>query len=107
MSALALATHFASGRLKKYAYPIVAADKARRTNPYKHSIRYRARQKISIYGQTLASYVTLKNRAALQEMREHRQRLLHESRMHKGSWVSVENLSFVLQQDISVIDTAL
>ena len=55
----------------------------------------------------VASYVTLKNRAALQEMREHRQRLLHESRMHKGSWVSVENLSFVLQQDISVIDTAL
>jgi hypothetical protein len=55
----------------------------------------------------VAGYVTLKNRTALQEMREHRQRLLHESRMHRGSWVSVENLSSVLQQDISVIDAAL
>src|SRR5258708_4696145 len=55
MSTLAAATRFASGRLKKSAHPIVAADKARRTNPCKHSIRYRARQKISVYGQTLAS----------------------------------------------------
>src|SRR6266853_1817717 len=56
MSTLAAATRFASGRLKKSAHPIVAADKARRTNPCKHSIRYRARQKISVYGQTLASF---------------------------------------------------
>ena len=55
----------------------------------------------------VAGYVTLKNREALREMREHRQRLLHESRMHTGSWVSVENLSSVLQQDINVIDAAL
>ena len=55
----------------------------------------------------VAGYVTLKNRVALQEMREHRQRLLHESRLHRGSWVSVEKLSFVLQQDISVIDAGL
>ena len=55
----------------------------------------------------VAGYVTLKNREALREMREHRQRLLHESRMHAGSWVSVDNLSSVLQQDISVIDAAL
>jgi hypothetical protein len=55
----------------------------------------------------VAGYVTLKNREALREMREHRQRLLHESRMHAGSWVSVESLSFVLQQDITVIDAAL
>src|SRR6266702_2065694 len=55
MSTLAEATRPASARLKKSAHPIVAADKPRRTNPCKHSIRYRARQKISVYGQTLAS----------------------------------------------------
>jgi hypothetical protein len=55
----------------------------------------------------VAGYVTLKNREALREMREHRQRLLHESRMHTGSWVSVESLSTVLQQDLNVIDAAL
>jgi len=55
----------------------------------------------------VAGYVTLKNREALREMREHRQRLLHESRMHTGSWVSVESLSSVLQQDLNVIDAAL
>jgi hypothetical protein len=55
----------------------------------------------------VAGYVSLKNREALREMREHRQRLLHQSRMHTGSWVSVESLSSVLQQDINVIDAAL
>lgn len=55
----------------------------------------------------VAGYVTLKNREALREMREHRQRLLHESRMHTGSWVSVESLTSVLQQDITAIDAAL
>jgi hypothetical protein len=57
--------------------------------------------------QIVGGYVTLKNREALRKMREHRQRLLHESRMHTGSWVSVESLSSVLQQDLNVIDAAL
>ena len=55
----------------------------------------------------VAGYVTLKNRTALQELREHRQRLLHETRMHGGSWVNIQNLGAVLQQDIGVIDAAL
>ena len=55
----------------------------------------------------VAGYVTLKNREALREIREHRQRLLHEARMHTGSWVSTESLSSVLQQDISIVDAAL
>ena len=55
----------------------------------------------------VAGYVTLKNRHALQEIRDHRQRLLHESRMHSGSWVSVESLNSVLQEDISIVDAAL
>lgn len=55
----------------------------------------------------VAGYVTLKNRQALQEIREHRQRLLHESRMHAGSWVSVKNLNSVLQQELDVVEAAL
>jgi hypothetical protein len=55
----------------------------------------------------VAGYVTLKNREALQEIRDHRQRLLHNSRMHSGSWVSVESLNSVLQEDISIVDAAL
>jgi len=55
----------------------------------------------------VAGYVTLKNRQALQEIREHRQRLLHESRMHTGTWVSVASLSSVLQEEINIVDAAL
>ena len=55
----------------------------------------------------VAGYVTLRNREALQEIRDHRQRLLHNSRMHSGSWVSVESLNSVLQEDIRIVDTAL
>jgi hypothetical protein len=57
--------------------------------------------------QIVANYVTLKNRQALQEIRDHRQRLLHDSRMHSGSWVSVEGLNSVLQDEISIVDAAL
>jgi hypothetical protein len=55
----------------------------------------------------VAGYVTLKNRQALQEIREHRQRLLHESRMHTGTWVSVASLTAALQEEINIVDAAL
>lgn len=55
----------------------------------------------------VAGYVTLKNRQALEEIRDHRQRLLHNSRMHAGSWVSVERLTSDLQEEISVVEAAL
>jgi hypothetical protein len=55
----------------------------------------------------VAGYVTLKNRQALQEIREHRQRLLHESRMHTGTWVSVASLTSALQEEINIVDAAL
>ena len=55
----------------------------------------------------VAGYVTLKNRQALQEIRDHRRRLLHESRMHAGSWVSVESLTSALQEEINIVDAAL
>ena len=55
----------------------------------------------------VAGYVTLKNRQALQDIRDHRQRLLHQSRMHAGSWVSTESLTSLLQEEISIVDAAL
>ena len=55
----------------------------------------------------VAGYVTLKNRQALEEIRAHRQRLLQNSRMHAGSWVSVESLTSALQEEISIVDAAL
>ena len=55
----------------------------------------------------VAGYVTLKNRQALEEIREHRRRLLHESRMHTGTWVSVKSLTSALQEEINIVDAAL
>jgi hypothetical protein len=55
----------------------------------------------------VAGYVTLKNRQALEEIRDHRRRLLHNSRMHAGSWVSVERLTSDLQEEISIVEAAL
>jgi hypothetical protein len=55
----------------------------------------------------VAGYVTLKNRQALEEIRAHRQRLLQNSRMHSGSWVSVDSLTSSLQEEISIVDAAL
>lgn len=55
----------------------------------------------------VAGYVTLKNRQALEEIRSHRQRLLHESRMHTGSWVSMESLTSALREELDIVDAAL
>ena len=55
----------------------------------------------------VAGYVTLKNRQALEEIRNHRRRLLHESRMHAGTWVSMESLPSALQEEIGIVDAAL
>jgi hypothetical protein len=55
----------------------------------------------------VAGYVTLKNRQALEEIREHRQRLVHDSRMHTETWVSVDSLTSALQEEISIVDAAL
>jgi hypothetical protein len=42
-----------------------------------------------------------------EEIREHRRRLLHESRMHTGTWVSVKSLTSALQEEINIVDVAL
>ena len=55
----------------------------------------------------VAGYVTLKNRQALEEIRAHRQRLLQNSRMQGGSWVSVKSLTSALEEEISIVDAAL
>ena len=55
----------------------------------------------------VAGYMTLKNRQALQDIRDHRQRLLNESRMHSPSWVSMDNMRATLQADLSIVDAAL
>lgn len=55
----------------------------------------------------VAGYMTLKNRRALEEIRDHRQRLLHQSRMHSVSWVSMDNMRALLQADLRVVNAAL
>jgi hypothetical protein len=55
----------------------------------------------------VAGYASLKNRQALEEIREHRQRLLHDARKHAGSWVSVKSLTSLLQEEINIVDAAI
>jgi hypothetical protein len=55
----------------------------------------------------VAGYVSLKNKQALEEIRDDRQRLLHEARMRAGSWVSVKSLTSVLQEEIDIVDAAI
>jgi hypothetical protein len=55
----------------------------------------------------VAGYMTLKNRRALQDIRDHRQRLLNESRMHSPSSVSMDNMRSTLQAELSIVDAAL
>lgn len=56
----------------------------------------------------VAAYSTLKNRVALEEIRNHRKRLLMENRMSAAS--SGFNLSRIddqLQEEINVVESAL
>lgn len=55
----------------------------------------------------VAGYVTLKNREALEEIRDHRRRLLHENRLRSGSGLNLENLNAELQDEINIVDAAL
>jgi len=55
----------------------------------------------------VAGYVTLKNREALEEIRDHRQRLLQKSRMQPKSWVSMKSAIIVLEEDIDIVEVAL
>jgi hypothetical protein len=55
----------------------------------------------------VAGYMTLRNRQALQDIRDHRKRLLNESRMQNQSWVSTANMRSTLQVELSIVDAAL
>ena len=55
----------------------------------------------------VAGFVTLKNREALEEIRDHRRRLLHENRLRSGSGLNLENLNAELQDEINIVDAAL
>jgi hypothetical protein len=55
----------------------------------------------------VVGYMKLKNRQALQDIRDHRQRLLRNSRTLSTSWVSTDNMRATLQEEISIVDAAL
>ncbi len=57
--------------------------------------------------QIVDGYVRLKDRVALERMREHRSRLLQEYRMRSGQGFRSEVLEAALQDDMSVLDEAL
>jgi len=52
-------------------------------------------------------FVRVKDRAALERMREHRSRLLQEYRMRPVHWFRSEVLETSLQDDVAVLDAAL
>jgi len=55
----------------------------------------------------VAGYVTLKNRVALEEIREHRRKLLNEIRMHSAGPLRFDRVGAELQEEIGAIDAGL
>ena len=55
----------------------------------------------------VTSYSTLKNRKALEEIRDHRRRLLNENRMRSNSVLNFERVTNELQEEISIVEAAL
>lgn len=56
--------------------------------------------------QIVAGYVFLNDRAALEEIREHRKRLLNENRM-RSSIINPQSLETALQEEIAVVEAAI
>jgi hypothetical protein len=54
-----------------------------------------------------AGYSTLKNRKALEEIRDHRRRLLNDYRMRSGSGMNFDWINAELQEEIGVVEEAL
>lgn len=52
-------------------------------------------------------FVRVRDRAALERMREHRSRLLEEYRARRAGWFRSEVLETSLQDDVAVLDAAL
>jgi hypothetical protein len=55
----------------------------------------------------VGNYVRLKDRVALERMREHRSRLLQHYRIQAAQGFRVKTLETSLQEDVSAIDDAL
>jgi hypothetical protein len=55
----------------------------------------------------VAGYSTLKNRKALEEIRDHRRRLLNDYRMRNGSGMNFDWINAELQEEIGVVEEAL
>ncbi|SDJ62966.1 MULTISPECIES: hypothetical protein [Bradyrhizobium] len=56
----------------------------------------------------VAGYSTLKNRKALEEIREHRKRLLMENRMSAASsGFNLDRITADLEDEISIVEAAL
>lgn len=54
----------------------------------------------------VTAYSTLKDRKALEEIRDHRKRLLNENRM-RSSVLKFESIRGELQEEISIVEAAL
>ncbi|MFQ3453771.1 hypothetical protein PMN64_10695 [Bradyrhizobium sp. UFLA01-814] len=57
--------------------------------------------------QIIAGYVSLKDRRALEEIRDHRERLLNETRMRSVAGFSPSTLIDILREEIELIEAAL
>jgi hypothetical protein len=55
----------------------------------------------------VAGYSTLKNRKALEAIRDHRLRLLNDHRMRVGSVLKFANIQDDLREEIDVVEAAL
>jgi len=55
----------------------------------------------------VAGYSTLKNRKALEEIRDHRRRLLNDYRMRSGSGMNFDWINAEIQEEIGVVEDAL
>ena len=54
----------------------------------------------------VAGYVTLKNRIALEEIRDHRRKLLNENRMRTGP-LRFDSINMQLQEELSAVEVGL
>ena len=55
----------------------------------------------------VAGYSTLKNRKALEEIRDHRRRLLNDYRMRSGSGMNFDWINTEIQEEIGIVEDAL
>ena len=55
----------------------------------------------------VAGYSTLKNRKALEEIRDHRRRLLNDYRMRSGSGMNFDWINAEIREEIDVVEDAL